>query len=103
VSFVKPRKILQQGTRANQPAATDVAEGTLYFVTDEKVVERSNLTTWDSWDLTGALEEALLVQDDYVALFRYAFTRLDHLEDFLHVEYGPLDVLVPEALALIED
>jgi hypothetical protein len=49
MAFVKPRLILQQGTRAAQPAASAVAEGTLYYVTDELVIERSNASTWDPW------------------------------------------------------
>jgi hypothetical protein len=44
--------IIQRDTRANQPAATTVSVGTLYYVTDEQVTERSNGTTWD--DVTDA-------------------------------------------------
>jgi hypothetical protein len=54
MAFAKTRKILQQGTRAAQPAASAVQEGTLYYVTDELVIERSNLTTWDPWTVGGA-------------------------------------------------
>jgi hypothetical protein len=54
MAFVKPRLILQQGTRADQPAASAVAEGTLYYVTDELVIERSNASTWDSWTIAGS-------------------------------------------------
>lgn len=43
----KPRAILRRGTRADQPDATHVAEGTVYFVTDEAVLERSNGTAWE--------------------------------------------------------
>ena len=39
--------VIQRDTRANQPAATDVPIGTIYYVTDENVTERSNGTTWD--------------------------------------------------------
>ena len=39
----------RRGTRVNQPAATTVLSGTLYFVTDENVVERSNGTSWESY------------------------------------------------------
>jgi hypothetical protein len=35
-----------EGTRAAQPAATAVDEGTLYYVTDEDVLERSDGSTW---------------------------------------------------------
>lgn len=44
---VAPSDFVQYDTRANQPDAADVAIGTLYGVTDESVVERSNGTTWD--------------------------------------------------------
>jgi hypothetical protein len=47
VAYTKPRAILQRGTRANQPAAADVAEGTLYDVTDEELVERSTGAAWE--------------------------------------------------------
>ncbi len=38
---------IQYDTRANQPAATAVDAGTLYGVTDEGLVERSNGTAWE--------------------------------------------------------
>ncbi len=43
------KTLTQLGTRAEQPAATSVYEGTLYFVTDELVTERSNGNTWDPY------------------------------------------------------
>jgi len=39
--------LTQLGTRANQPSATTVFPGTLYYVTDENKIERSNGNTWD--------------------------------------------------------
>lgn len=39
--------IVLYDTRANQPAATAVGVGTIYYVTDENVTERSNGATWD--------------------------------------------------------
>jgi hypothetical protein len=45
--------IHRRGTRAAQPAATTVTIGTLYFVTDESVVERSNGTAWESFSSIG--------------------------------------------------
>lgn len=36
-----------RGTRASQPAANAVATGSIYYVTDEFVTERSNGSTWD--------------------------------------------------------
>lgn len=44
----KTRGINRRGTRAVQPAATAVLNGTQYFVTDEFKIERSNGTTWES-------------------------------------------------------
>lgn len=45
----KTRGIIRKGTRALQPLATDVLEGTLYYVTDESKAERSNGTIWESY------------------------------------------------------
>lgn len=42
-----PSSIWQRETRANQPLATDVAPGTIFYVTDEQVTERSNGTAWE--------------------------------------------------------
>lgn len=36
-----------RGTRANQPTATKVYPGTLYYVTDENRIERSSGTAWE--------------------------------------------------------
>jgi hypothetical protein len=45
--FSKTREILQRGTRAAQPGAGTVQEGTFYYVTDEQVTERSDgVATW---------------------------------------------------------
>jgi hypothetical protein len=44
------QNLIQRSTRVSQPAATAVSIGTLYYVTDEKVVERSNGTTWQTYD-----------------------------------------------------
>ena len=42
--------LIKRGTRSAQPAATAVAVGTVYCVTDEsRIQERSNGTTWDSF------------------------------------------------------
>jgi len=40
---------IQRGTRAAQPAATAVVIGTLYYVTDEFVTERSNGAAWQDY------------------------------------------------------
>jgi hypothetical protein len=41
-----PESILMRGTRAAQPAATTLARGVLYYVTDESVTEQTNGTIW---------------------------------------------------------
>lgn len=41
--------IHQRGLRVDQPNAAKVFTGTLYFVTDETKLERSNGVTWDSY------------------------------------------------------
>jgi hypothetical protein len=50
----KNQSLLQRGTRADQPVASAVLSGTQYFVTDEKVTERSNGTTWQSYSTATA-------------------------------------------------
>jgi hypothetical protein len=46
--------LVRRDTRANQPAASAVATGTLYYVTDESLLERSNGTAWEAVSATGA-------------------------------------------------
>ena len=41
--------VIQRDTRAAQPLATDVAPGTLYYVTDELLTERSDGASWESF------------------------------------------------------
>lgn len=45
-SWVSPQYLVMYGTRIQQPAATTVAAGTLYGVSDEGVIERSNGRVW---------------------------------------------------------
>lgn len=40
--------VIQRGTRAAQPAATAVSIGALYYVTDEKIMERSTGAAWQA-------------------------------------------------------
>lgn len=47
--YRKTRGIHRIGLRSAQPAANTCLEGTLYFVTDEFVIERSNGTIWESY------------------------------------------------------
>ena len=39
--------LTRRNTRANQPAASAVSAGTLYYVTDESITERSNGAAWE--------------------------------------------------------
>lgn len=45
---------IRRGLRSAQPAATAVDAGTLYFVTDESVTERSTGSAWESYSDGGA-------------------------------------------------
>lgn len=42
-------EVILRGTRALQSAANSVPIGTLYYVTDEFITERSNGTSWDTF------------------------------------------------------
>lgn len=46
--------ILPPDTRANQPSAASAGDGTLYYVTDESKLERSNGSAWEEFSITGA-------------------------------------------------
>jgi len=52
--YRKTRYTHRRDTRANQPLASSVLNGTLYFVTDEGVTERSNGTTWETYSGSGS-------------------------------------------------
>lgn len=47
--YDKVRGFILRGTRANQPAVADVFIGSIYYVTDENILERSNGTIWESY------------------------------------------------------
>lgn len=49
LSSLQVSDIILRDTRANQPAATSVPVGTLYYVTDEETTERSNGTIWETY------------------------------------------------------
>lgn len=49
----KTRGIIRRDTRANQPLASDVLHGTIYYVTDESVTERSNGLIWEDMSDAG--------------------------------------------------
>lgn len=55
--------VVMRDTRASQPLATAVSAGTLYFVTDELVTERSNGTTWDDYSDGGSASITALTGD----------------------------------------
>lgn len=59
----KTRGINRRGTRAVQPTANAVLEGTQYFVTDEFKIERSNGTNWES--ITGQVAAGSTTQVQY--------------------------------------
>lgn len=60
-------EVIQRSTRALQPAATSVPIGTLYYVTDESVTERSNGTTWQTYSDTGASSAITQLTGDVTA------------------------------------
>ena len=46
--------VIGRGTRASQPAVTDVPAGSLYYVTDENVTERNSGSAWEDFsDVSG--------------------------------------------------
>lgn len=50
---MKLEDVIQRDTRANQPLATLVPTGTIYFVTDELLLERSSGTAWETYSPAG--------------------------------------------------
>jgi len=53
---------IQRGNRASQPAANTVIVGSLYFVTDENITERSNGSAWQSYSGPAAVAAQFAVQ-----------------------------------------
>lgn len=51
--YDKVRGYILRGTRAAQPAVASVLIGSIYFVTDEGIIERSNGTIWESYSSSG--------------------------------------------------
>jgi hypothetical protein len=47
--------VILRGTRAGQPAANTVAAGSLYYVTDENVTERSTGAAWEDYSDSGGV------------------------------------------------
>ena len=56
---MKLEDVILYDDRASQPAANSVPIGTLYYVTDENVTERSNGTTWDDYSDAGSGASAI--------------------------------------------
>ena len=54
---MKLEEVILRGTRAGQPAANSVPVGTLYYVTDETIIERSTGAAWESYSATGHLSK----------------------------------------------
>lgn len=63
--------ILLRGTRAAQPVATTVAEGSLYYVTDETIIEQSRAGIWVIYSSsgTGNVVGPVSSVDDRIATF----------------------------------
>lgn len=59
--------ILLRGTRALQPSASIVSEGTLYYVTDEAIIEQSRASAWVSYSGTGATPAITQLTGDVTA------------------------------------
>lgn len=57
-----PSDLIRRGTRAAQPAATAVAAGTLYYVTDEATTERSSGAAWQTYG-DGATPPVVLIDE----------------------------------------
>lgn len=53
--------VILRGVRASQPAASSVCAGSLYYVSDEGVTERSNSVTWDDYTDLALLSVTLVV------------------------------------------
>ena len=53
--------VILRGTRGAQPVATAVPAGTLYFVTDEGVTERSDASAWASYSGAGVAGGATIL------------------------------------------
>ena len=62
------RDVIQYDTRANQPAANLVDIGTLFYVTDEGVTERSNGTIWQTFSDTGASSVSTSATDQFLLM-----------------------------------
>lgn len=81
--------VILRGVRSAQPAAADVCAGSLYFVTDELVLERSNGTTWDSY--SGSTSGGFVLTDVQTvasATTSVTFTGLNGNTDIVYLLIG---------------
>jgi hypothetical protein len=51
--------LIFRGTRGSQPAATSAPAGSLYYVTDESIVERSNGSAWEAFSGVSSANSSL--------------------------------------------
>lgn len=58
---IRLRELVRRGSRADQLSAADVAEGAIYYVTDENVTERSNGSAWE--DISDAGDDHTIYLD----------------------------------------
>ena len=58
--------VIQRDDRASQPAATAVPPGTLYYVTDEGVIERSTGSAWESYSPTTGVTSTSTITDNRI-------------------------------------
>lgn len=63
---MKLEEVILRGTRGAQPAATAVAAGSLYFVTDELLIERSTGAAWESYSVSGGPRYVVASSDESV-------------------------------------
>lgn len=59
--------VLLQGIRADQPVAADVAEGSLYYVTDEGLLEQSLASAWTEYSDPSAVTAITSLTGDVTA------------------------------------
>lgn len=60
---MKLEEVILRDTRANQPLATDVPAGTIFYVSDEGVTERSNGTSWEDISDAAGVATAMTAGD----------------------------------------
>ena len=75
--MAKIEDLIKRGTRAAQPAVATVSVGTLYYVTDEFVMERNSGSAWESvspgagWSLIASFTSTSGSNHDFTGLAGY--------------------------------